>query len=235
MIDPVFAAAALEKFVGCDSDESNAGTAEMPSVWLFGIEHGAVGNIVQESQLPANEYSVGQQLTYTYNRKAFKLLAAIEGRNVADYRDFAEEKQPFVRGVPGYFKGNLYPFACSNVNNWPEDAARETGTTDKREYQDWCRMSRLPTLHTWVNEYQPRLFIGVGVTCRDEFSQAVFGARCAFTDHAFNVNGHRKRAFSRTEQGRTLAVVPHFSGANGLNSDESIQIVGRLIADLKLA
>lgn len=235
MIDPVFAAAALEKFVGCDSDEVNAGTPEQPSIWMFGIEHGAAGCAIPGPELPNSRYPVEQHLTYKYNRTAFKLLAAIEGKTVNGYRDFADEKQPFVRGVPGYFKGNLYPFACSDVNNWPDDAAKETGTTDKKEYQEWCRMSRLPTLHQWVDEYRPRLFIGVGISCRAEFSRAVFGLKATFIEHAFIVNGHRKRAFSHTERGRTLVVVSHFSGANGLNSDESIQMAGGLIADLLLA
>jgi len=231
MIDATFASAALEKFVGCDSDESNAGSPECPSIWMFGIEHGET----KRNQVPepfTGGYSISEQLTYPYNQKAFKLLSAIEGRKVSDYKAFAEEKQPFVSGVPGYFKGNLYPFACRNVHTWPTYAALETGTNDKREYQVWCRQFRLPTLKRWIDEYGPKLFIGVGIGCRDEFVQAVFGESASLTEHRICVGDYQKRVFSHVSQAITLVVVPHFSGANGLNSDDSIQQVGTLIAGL---
>ncbi|MDO8776170.1 MAG: hypothetical protein Q7K57_47185 [Burkholderiaceae bacterium] len=232
MIDPIFETEAVKKFVGCDSDEVNAGTPTSPSVWMFGIEHGTYGARSESSvDVPTDQgYSIEEQLRYPYNQKAFKLLAAIEGLNVEEYRRFAEEKQPFVKTIPGYFKGNLYPFACRNLGVWPDDAARETGTTDKREYQRWCRDYRLPAIKRWVEEYQPKLFIGVGVTCRDEFALAVFGEFVSFREDLLSVNGHKKRIFSHVKDMKRLVVVPHFSGANGLNSDESIQGAGEIIS-----
>ena len=234
MIDPIFAREALAKFVGCDSDEVAAGNSASPSVWLFGIEHGTY-NSKHESSIEATEddrYSVPMQLRWPYNQRAFKLLAAMNGYGTEEFLQFAEEHQPFVKGRTGYFKGNLYPFACHDVGSWPEDAARETGTTDKGEYQHWCQEHRLPAIKNWVDEYQPNIFIGVGISCRADFSRAVFGETVEFNEKVITVNSHNKRVFYFTRGWRKLVVIPHFSGPYGLNSDESLQKAGEFIGEM---
>lgn len=234
MIDQIFAKEALEKFVGCDSDEVGAGTSTSPSIWLFGIEHGTYKSKHEASlnEPEDDSYSLQIQLRWPYNQKAFKLLAAIDGYDVKEFRKYAEEHQPFVKGSAGYFKGNLYPFACRNVSEWSPEAAKETGTIHKHEYQQWCREHRLPAIKDWVGEYQPKIFIGLGITCRNEFSVAVFGEEVDFIEKSITVNNHNKRIFYFTDGWKKLVVIPHFAGSYGLNSDESLQKTGEFIAEI---
>lgn len=177
-------------------------------------------------------YSIKTQLGYRFNQKAFKLLAAINGYPVELFREFAQECQPFVKGCEGYFKGNLYPYACNNVYEWPEDAIKETGISDKNEYRQWCREHRFSTIKQWVDKYQPKIFIGVGITCRNEFSLAVFGKEVEFKEEKIIVNTYAKPIYYFIDGSRKLVVVPHFSGPYGLNSNKSLQEAGSLIARL---
>ncbi|WP_198288730.1 DNA translocase FtsK [Pandoraea sp. B-6] len=234
MINRNFSEEALAKFVGCDSDELAAGTPSAPSIWLFGIEHGTYKSQHDgaDPTSGSDEYSIGLQRKWPYNQKAFKLLAAMKGFSVANWSEFAETHQPFVRGSRGYFKGNLYPFACHDVGHWPQDAADETGIADKREYQAWCRDHRLPAIRSWVEEYQPEVFIGVGIGYRADFASAVFDDLVTLNESVISARNQTRRVFHQSAGRKKLVVVPHFSSPSGLNSDALLQRTGEFIADL---
>jgi hypothetical protein len=246
MINENIAKEMLEEFDGCDSD--NPGSPSFPAVWMFGIEHGSPKNwretgdegstSIASEPIDVN-YSVSTQLAWPYNQKAFKLLTAMMHRPVSEYSEFARDFQPFVRGLNGenkknlYFKGNLYPYACHNEEEWPDDAKNQTGITDKEEYRKWCLEHRFPTIKNWIDKYQPKIFIGVGNSYRNEFSLAVFGHIANFKVHRFEVNQHGKTFYFATDDRIKLVVIPHLSGSsNGLNSDESLQKTGEFIAGL---
>lgn len=243
MINEEIAKSMLTEFDGCDSD--NPGSPDYPAVWLFGIEPG-YSKIAQDTEktrsatTPAkildDNYSIEAQLEYRpFNPKAFKLLAAINGYPVEQFREFARLHQPFVRGLKDafksniYFKGNLYPYACYQVSDWPEDAQLETGISDKEEYRQWCQKYRFPVIKQWVNKYQPKVFIGVGITCRNEFSLAAFGKIVEFKEEIIIVNSHIKKIFYFIDEKIKLVVVPHFSGPYGLNSNKSLQEAGSFV------
>lgn len=222
---------ATKEFDGCDGGDP--GSAESPSVWVFGIEHGTYKSRhdadFQQGEDDPN-YTIQTQLKWSYNQKAFKLLAAMSGVPVEKYREFAGDKQPFVHESKGYFKGNLYPYACRSVSDWPLAAEEETGMS-KVEYREWCKQHHLPAINKWVDKYRPKVFIGVGTTNKSEFANAVFGRDIEFDAHQFSVKGHRKNIFHSKSGGRRLVVVPHLSGSrHGLNSNESLRIAGEFIA-----
>lgn len=225
----------LEKFDGCEGGDPGGATKK--STWLFGIEPGW-SRFDQEkgsnaSALVDNIYSLDTQLAWPYNRNAFKLLAAIDGSPVTQYLEFSRQHQPFVKGSTGYFKGNLYPYACNALGDWPEYAVQETGFLSKAEYQNWCKDFRWPAIKSWVDEYQPKLFIGVGNTFKEQFALSTFGRQVELQLKGFEVNGHVKKIYCANVDGRKLAVVPHLSGGrNGLNSDKAIEQAGALIREL---
>ena len=212
-----------KEFDGCDGGDP--GSVEEPTIWIFGIEHGVYKswddpNFHGDQDDP--NYSIQTQLKWPYNQKAFKLLAAMCGVPVENFREFAEKTQPFVRQSKEYFKGNLYPFACRNVSDWPPAAQKETGMT-KIEYREWCNHNHLPAIKKWVDKYRPKVFIGVGTTNRSEFSNAAFGCDVEFEQYKFSVNGHEKTIFHAKSDRIRLVVVPHISrGRHGLNSNESL-------------
>lgn len=239
MINEDIAKSMLNEFDGCDCD--SPGSPDSPSVWLFGIEWGRPKNQQELKKIdyesiaaePVDDgYSIKTQLGYSYNLKAFKLLAAMNGYEVNQYHEFAQNHQPFVKGSEGYFKGNLYPYACKNVDEWPDDVKNEIGVSDKEEYRQWCRKHRLPVVKQWVDKYQPKIFIGVGITCRDEFSLAVFGKAVDYKKEIITDNKLDRPIFYFIEGAKKLVVIPHFIGPRGLRSDILLQKAGDFIAGL---
>jgi len=238
MLHQDFTQKSLEKFSGCDNDIEQAGTMDNPSIWLFGIEFGTYKskhdeNLETRITEKDDTYSINTQLKWPYNQKAFKLLASTnEHYGVNRYIEFAEKYQPFVKGSTGFFKGNLYPYPCNKVKHWPEIAVKDTGATTKIEYLNWCKKYRLPVIREWIEWHQPKIFIGVGITNRNEFSEAVFGERKNLTEKNIVINNHTKRLFYHIDGKKKLIVIPHFSGQYGLNSDVSLQKSGEFISDL---
>ena len=224
----------LKEFAGCDA----WAPPEKGSIWLFGIEHGWPKNaedINNQRNAEGDTYSIKTQRKYPYNRNAFKLLTVIAGRPISEWIDYAEEKQPFVKGSKGFFKGNLFVYPCYKTGAWTDAAIRETGFSDKKEYQKWCREKRLPVIHDWINKYAPSIFIGVGNQNFDDFSLACFGKLKEPQEKEKSFNGYTKRLYCAQEINRKLVVVPHLSGGkNGLNSNASLEWAGKFIRDFIL-
>lgn len=236
-MNPNFCRIALNKFTGCDSDELQAGSKSNPSIWLLGLEHGTFNSIHDKNRssqiVDDQDYSIALQKTWPYNRSAFKLLSAMHtGYGIDKHEQFAEDFQPFVKGSTGFFKGNLYPVPCHAVKDWEEEAQKVSGASTKEEYLDWCRSERLPVIKKWVEEYSPKVIIGVGITNRHEFSSAVFGEEVPLAEEVIAINGHRKRIFHHVQGEKRLVVIPHFSGRYGLNSNASLQQAGEFISSL---
>jgi hypothetical protein len=216
-------------------DGGDIGSPDMPSIWLYGQEHGDALNIEPEPQTSRDErdYSIDKQLRYPFNRNAFKLFTALHGEPVTQYEQFARRHEPWVPGTKGYFKGNLYPYPCRNLTNWSEQAIKETGFGRKEEFIDWCNENRLPAIADAVKRYRPRLFIGVGANMAREFSLAYFGAALPLESYQFAVGGYTKKILYATHNNGRLVILPHISsGSNGLNSDDALQIAGSFIAGL---
>jgi hypothetical protein len=216
-------------------DGGDPGSPETPSIWLMGIEHGDAAHLPKEPDVSTEgrDYSIDKQLTYQFNQKAFMLLAAINGMPAEQGEQFARLHQPWVPGQKGFFKGNLYPYPAQKLEIWSEGAKRETGFDSKEEYYRWCGEHRLPAIAAAVAHYRPRLFIGVGNTCRQQFGRAYFGGDIRFDEYQFCENEHLRRVFFAKHNGAVFVVIPHLNYyASCLNSTSSIQTAGSFIAGL---
>lgn len=217
-------------YFGCDGNDP--GTPQQPSIWVFGIEWGwskkDKENDAKGIQEPMDEnYSVEQQLKWPYNRNVFKLLAAIKDVDPKDYGKFARQEKPFEKGSNGYFKGNIYPIPFNNVSDWTE-GSKETGFGTKEEYREWCRRYRHPVIAKWVKEHKPKLLIGVGRSCLEDF-MSIAGTTKAMP-YEFQVNNHKKTICYSLQGSVPLVVVPHLSGTkHGLNSYKSIEEAAKFI------
>lgn len=217
-------------------DGGDPGSKETPSIWLLGIEPGwslddqaasEVSDTEKDKQLEA--YSVELQLKWPFNRNAFKLLAAIEGRSPEDYRQFAECAKPFASGSLGYLKGNLFPVPFHKVSTWDEAATEMTGFPTKDEYKAWVRAARFPILKGWIENCRPRLLIGSGISHLTDFLEIV-GANETPQAFQFEINGHTKRVFIRKDGIVPVVIIPHLSnGIHSLNSNESIARTAEII------
>lgn len=229
-VDRSFAVEALEKYSGCDSDAHQAGTPDRPSLWVLGIEHGtfnshhAFGGV----STPDMTYSIETQRRFPFNRRLFALLASLAGERTDSWREYARKHQPFVKGTPGFFKGNLYPVACHNISEWMPEHVEETGFASKVEYAEWCREQRLPVLRSWIVDHGPKLVIALGVGNKDGFARAVFGESVPLTPVRFFEN---KTLHHLERDGLRLVVLPHLTGKNGLTSDASIDAATQFIRE----
>lgn len=217
-------------------DGGDPGTPDCPSIWVLGIEPGwSLADSVAAEQEGAKrteqleQYSIELQLTWHYNRNAFKLLAALDGMSIEDYLRFAERARPFERGSVGYFKGNLFPEPFNKVGSWDDEATEATGFATKAEYQEWQRSVRFAVMRAWIERCRPKIVIGVGLTHLHDFL-AITGTIEVPHAQRFEVNGHSKRLHVATSGVVPVAVVPHLSGSpHGLNSDEARRIAASFI------
>ena len=161
------------------------------------------------------------------------LLAAISGRPARSWLEFAHEVQPFVRNSKGYFKGNLYPYPCVKGKRWSMELERERGMT-AIEYRAWCDVHRPPVIKSWVDEYQPRLFLGFGSAVARQFSRCYFGEAVPMNAYKLTMSkGQAKRLRHARRGGCNLVVLSDpSSGYNALDTDESIERLGQMIRDL---
>ncbi|WP_312812001.1 hypothetical protein [Brevundimonas sp.] len=207
------------------------GSPEEPSIWFLGIEPGWN----KEQQATENQptsptkalmdtYNIEAQLKFQYNQKAFKLLAAIQGRNPEDYVDFALSERPFEKGAKGYFKANLFPEPFYDVATWEEAAGFKT----KEEYRQWMREHRFKVMKHWIEKCRPRMVIGTSYSHLHDY-MSITGTLVEPQPLHFEVNGRPKRMYASTDGIVPLFVTPHLIGESGLNSYESKKIVASVI------
>ncbi|HVY32813.1 MAG TPA: hypothetical protein VG960_00205 [Caulobacteraceae bacterium] len=223
----------FRKFLGCDGGDP--GSPERPSVWLFGIEPGYSEADNREhggSQKPrAVEYSIDLQRKWPFNRNAFKLLAALDGRPIDDWWSFASEKQVFAPGSLGYFKGNLFPYACYGLSTWTATAQRDTGFAAKEAYQKACRSERWSQIRQWVDEHRPSLVIGAGTSYASDFAEAFLGPAITLTRHIMSAESRLRPILYGTAFTTKLAVIPHLS--RRLSANVALQEAGEFLSKLQ--
>ncbi|MBN9021823.1 MAG: hypothetical protein J0H08_06980 [Rhizobiales bacterium] len=217
-------------------DGGDPGSPNTPSIWVFGLEPGwpsAVADIPWRHDgarsAALEQYKIELQLTWRFNCQVFKLLAALNRRPPAAFREFAQNVRPFERGSMGYFKGNLFPIPCNRLATWDKSRQATTGFVKKDEYQNWMRETRLPILRHWIEKCKPKIFICSGIGHVADF-MGLTDAYPPWSPHIFQVNGHTKKIYFSDSGTVPTIVVPHLSGGpNGLNSDESIEIAASYI------
>lgn len=233
-------------------DGGDIGSKEYPSIWVCGIEWGTDKNELKASaeelvdayyakdiSLPPQGFEDAIEkkawenfISYNFGWQTTKLLAAINGEKVEDYRAFAERVEPFKRGNKGYFKLNLYPFAFKNTSHehWENSNMPEfTGIATKSEYLDIVKDVRFRKMRKWVQEYCPKLIICFGKSYIDEFKSAFGEIDCTFTEGEI---GNRIMHWTKLSNGTLLVVLPFTSSPNGLNANSDIQIAGAEISKL---
>jgi len=228
MMNDGFKKFALSKFSGCDF---NGSELDRNSIWLMGVEHGSPRRMLDKDPDGDDTYSLEEQKGYPFNRRAFKLLAAMHGYG-ANWQNFASEFRPFVKGSPGYFKGNLYPYPCNNLGEWPEWAVQETGFSSKDDYVTWCHGHRFPVIQAWVNEYQPRLILASGFSCKENFAGAMMNHALLERKQFVVPESGERHFFYARDNNVLLVVTPHLSGSRLWSSDTSLHAAGYAIAGL---
>ena len=221
-------------FAGCDGGNLGGG------VWLCGIEFGGreteatfefqdfsvPGSITDEPGYERREF-----LTSQYNKKAIKLLAALAGENVCDYRLFFREHECFDRHSI-YFKLNLYPLSFHSVAEpLPSWLVERVGLSTKKQYVEWCVENRFPIFRKWVQDNSPSLVLCTGITHIRGF-QSAFGTGDE-TVQTEEVAGGKNIKYFITNSGRTMVAIIYFLGNRyGLNSNIQLWETGRSLAEL---
>ncbi|AWX16133.1 hypothetical protein CEP48_08115 [Mergibacter septicus] len=230
----------LEEFlINSGHNGGDIGSAEKPSIWCCGIEWGGE-NINSESLqqfLATDEWKNIDGLDEMENcgnptdQGICKVLAAVAGRKVEDYKAFAEEQQIWIKGAKtGYFKMNLFPLWFENTNvPWSKELKDIFGFADKKEYQNWCRQYRFPKMKELMQEHQPKLIIGFGKSHLNDFNLAFSDGNKQFYTNTID----DQEIYWKRENNTLLVVVPAVTGgAYSLISDQSKQEVGEFIRDL---
>lgn len=227
-------------YSGCDGGD--IGSPDSRSVWACGIEWGGAHDARQlerefneNASVPPRGYNDwNANLHYHFNRQLMKLLAAMRGRSVSEYRQFAASEAPFVAGSRGYFKMNLFPIAFRNTDarQWHNAFSEITGFDDKAQYLEWCREKRMPLLNAWCNRCTPEMVICVGKTYIQDFSAAFLNGEQKVRRETID---DREFSWARNSNGTLVVILPFMLNRHGLVRNTSIQKFGERILQLRMA
>lgn len=240
-------------YSGCNGRD--IGAPNRKSVWLCGVESGGVNDANQLATLFQQDVSkpplgwddndakqhgvnsaweVNLSKSHIFFRKAMMLFAVIlrqRGNNDPisniEYRSFAEDSKPFVKGSYGYFSLNLLPINFSNLKNenWTLDHSKKIGFATKSEYMNWIIDNRFPAIKNWVETYQPKLVICIGKTKKDLFLKA-FSEQNEYETH--ELIGHQVYSWKNDKTSTLIIVIPYLHRV----SDSYIKEVGELIKSM---
>ena len=224
-------------YSGCDGGD--IGGPSSPSTWVCGIEWGgghtpeALATHMEEdaTQPPSGYINWMENLAYIFNWQAMKLLSAINGGPVSEYKKFAETVQPFVEGRRGYFKMNLYPigFKDTSHSRWHNQFADITGLEEKSDYLAWCSEYRFPQIRRWAASAKPKLILCLGKSYAAEFKAAFHDIEAEFNHESID---DRDLFWSENSHGSLVVVIPFMVNRNGLVRNVSIQKFGARISQL---
>lgn len=224
-------------YAGCDGGD--IGSPERRAIWLCGIEWGGIRSAecieaemrCDESQPRTGYPDAAHNHAHIFSRQALKILSAIAGQKVSQYRDFCAQAQPFTQGSSGYFKLNLYPMAFKDTNpaRWHGEFAQVTGFETKSGYLAWCRAHRLPAMRQWAHAARPKLILCQGKDYRADFKRAFHDDNVTFNHEP--IDG-RDLWWSLNADGTLVVIIPFMVNRNGLTRNDSIQKFGDRIAQL---
>lgn len=233
---------------GCDGGNPKAET------WLCGIESGGnessyeknleyyqvdlVAAIAKGAHIPGSEYDWHDQQRNRYGQSVAKLYAAYRGHRVVEYQKHLDSF-----GKADLLKLNLYPIAFRHTGDqlWKKyKLDKVTGFKDKELYRIWCFFNRFPEFVDLANEYAPKLIIGTGVSYVIDFFACFAGNRNLSSrievgeikPQSLANKKNRKYYWSKLENGTILAVIPFFSGSNGLNSNYLLEQMGTRLREI---
>mgnify|MGYP000270048060 CR=1 FL=1 len=225
------------EYSGCDGGD--IGNDSSPSIWVCGIEWGGGHtaeslreHIMEDATVPPKGYLEWKEnLQHRFNWQVMKILSVINGGLVSEYKKFAEDVQPFIRGKNGYFKMNLYPIAFKNTSHehWNNNFADITGFQNKTDYLSWCSECRFPEMRKWAKQSAPKLIICLGKTYINEFKLAFYKKDAQFNHKEID---NRDLYWAINEEGTLIIVIPFMSGRYGLVKNVSIQKFGENISHL---
>lgn len=233
---------------GCDGGNQSAET------WLCGIEWGYAGSdpsgavsyykqalpveIAAGAYTPDKKYVWEEQQQYPFGKSLAKLYSAYRGYKVDDY-----ERQLNSFGDSNLLKLNLYPIAFRHIGGelWRTyDLEGLTGFKDKELYRIWCFFNRFPKFVELAKRKKPKLIVGTGVSYLLDFFACFAGNEgLASQIHVGTIdpqspNNRNARTYywCRLATGTTLAVIPFFSGSNGLNSNYLLEKMGNRLREI---
>ena len=226
-------------FSGCDGGD--IGSPKSRSIWVCGIEWGGghdpaslKENILNQVDIPPSGYDdLSDNLTCKFNQQTMKLLTAMNGGLVDDYKGMVAQHRPFVKDSLGYFKMNLFPIAFKDTGHqrWQSDFIEITGFPNKAEYLAWCRQVRFAEMRNWVSMHKPKVIVCFGKTLINDFATAFANGREKFTkENILN----RELSWTRTVDDVLVVVCPFPVNRYGLNSHALLQTFGERIQKLML-
>lgn len=219
------------------------GSPERPAIWCCGIEWGSENSTLEtvKDYFNSKEWQdiqgfeeEGENAQGYYDRVVCKLLCAINGQAVENYKSFAKEQRVWMKGAKtGYFKMNLYPLWFKNTDPslWDKRLAEFLSLKDKWEYLDWCRQHRFPKINEMARKYQPKLVIGFGLTHEKDFNLAFSDGYKPFNRQP--INDKLVVRWKCNENGTFIVVLPFPNVPNsGFQRDIDIQASGEFLASL---
>ncbi len=141
-------------------------------------------------------------------------------------------RDDFCRLEGDMFKLNLFPlpFPYDSDTLWNIDIFEKTGIPTKEIYRVECIQNRFPIFQNAVTKFKPALVICFGSSYRNYYIQAF-----SELDNIFKNNKNIKLGSGKNieiiEGQTTLVIAPFFGGPKGLNSDQDIVEISKIVSN----
>ena len=177
-----------------------------------------------------------QYLSYPFDRKLLKILAAAIGQPTADYKKMVED------GVGAYsqngpmFKLNLYPvsFKTTCDSYWTREFYDLTGFPTKELYRAWIQTHRFQFFNELVVKHKPQVIVCCGTSYIRDFLMAFGGVETIYSQPIAHLKLKGKsdvRVFeSKISPSTKIIVTPFFGNRYGINKDEECDKIGKFIS-----
>ena len=218
------------------------------AVWICGIEHGGDSDKDIADLSPELEPGYWTEKfkndtpkfsTWPYHQWVAKLMVALRRHeqglqlevNLDGWREYLRDELYALTGDT--FKLNLFPLQSPRVNDhkWRDAYGARLGLTRKSEYLELCRGARFSFLRNLRGRHKPRIIVGTGKTCRDDFVSA-FGFHGIIPEVVqLHADGATRENFIYRDDGTTLIVCPFFGGRFGLGRNALIWELAKQIHD----
>jgi hypothetical protein len=222
-------------FSGCNGGNLHGALWFCGIEWGMGKDHEIGEELARNVSKPPQIYESAEDILknattgkpYPYGIKLIKLITAIRGGSVSDYRRVASGTPfPFHRDSD-FFQLNLFPVAFKEVDPqlWIDKYKTAIGLPTRDAYVRWCRENRFPQMRSWVEKGKPKLIVGIGAgrERKPDFKEA-FGFTAAWENEE-TIEG-KKLVWMRNGKA-ILAIIPFLGYQNGLlNTDQLVEAFG---------
>lgn len=229
--------------------ENDRAALSKSSIWFVGVEPGSeetpesIRQWLEKKTLDNPPHLFSKEFKNKYNdpktgwhtwklhQKIAKVLMAYKTGDIDGWMDY-RKNGIYNDGLA--YQINLFPICFPNIKVCEEEYRwifDDIGVSSKREYFETCAENTFPLFEKNFRRISPpKMIICFGKSMTHYFLKAFPCSSDMKPEFTTELGSTGKKVAEYKMNDTTVLVTPHFSGAHGLNSDESLIELGKLMS-----